>query len=586
MSGTGPTTLTPATSRRPGRVYGRRRRPSRKAWVGILLLALVLAIVGVGLWLSSTSQDELPPDVTIAGVAVGGMSVDDARAALEREASRRLRQPVTLVVGTQTIDASWADLGARPLIDDAIDDAQASRGRWSTLVARLGLGSTETIELAFEPASDRLDAFVAGVAEQVESRPAAAAVRVEQGAIVVDDAVEGARLAIDETRAILEKLPTRAELPLTRIVPRISTADAERARSQALALLADPPTVVHRETRFQLQPSPLQRALVFESRRAQGDVVVSLDPQILARPLRQAFRAAEQPARNASFVLEGDRVRILPSRRGRELAVDRTVAGIDLDAPPSEVPARFAIAIPELTTSGAKALAIVRPVAEFTTEYPCCEPRVTNIQRAAEILDGMVILPDQSFSLNEALGKRTKKRGFVPAPAIYDGRLREDVGGGISQIATTLYNAAFFAGLELIQHTPHQFSISRYPMGREATVSWGGPELIFRNDWQAGALLQVVAGDTSITVRVFSSKLGRRVTTETSDPYDFVAPEVIRVANPDLPAGTEEVVQESGDQGFSVDYTREVFRGDERIRNERFHVDYDAKNAIVEYGTG
>jgi vancomycin resistance protein YoaR len=227
---------------------------------------------------------------------------------------------------------------------------------------------------------------------------------------------------------------------------------------------------------------------------------------------------------------------------------------------------------------------IRRVVSEFTTPYPCCAPRVTNIQRAAEILDGYVIRPGGRFSLNEAMGERTAERGFVMAPMITAGRLVDAIGGGVSQVATTFYNAAFFAGLELIAHTPHEFYISRYPMGREATVSWGGPELIFRNDWPAGILVQVIATDTSITVRFYSSKLDRRVETETGEPYAYTSASTRRVYNPALPPGTETTVQFGGISGFTVAYTRQVYRGDELTRDEEFVVRYLPEHTIVEYG--
>ena len=96
------------------------------------------------------------------------------------------------------------------------------------------------------------------------------------------------------------------------------------------------------------------------------------------------------------------------------------------------------------------------------------------------------------------------------------GQLEDAVGGGVSQMGTTTFNAAFFAGLRVVVHTPHEFWITRYPAGREATISWGGPELIFRNDWDAAILMKVTATDTSLTVTMYSSKLERRVTTETT----------------------------------------------------------------------
>ena len=156
-------------------------------------------------------------------------------------------------------------------------------------------------------------------------------------------------------------------------------------------------------------------------------------------------------------------------------------------------------------------------ISQFTTPHACCEPRVTNIQRAASILDGQIIPAGATFSLNTALGERTRARGFVSAPQIGEGgKLEDAVGGGVSQTATTVFNAAFFAGLRIVTHTPHEFWITRYPAGREATVSWGGPELIVENDWPAAILLKAYDTGTSLTVQMYSSKLGRRVTTETT----------------------------------------------------------------------
>lgn len=191
-------------------------------------------------------------------------------------------------------------------------------------------------------------------------------------------------------------------------------------------------------------------------------------------------------------------------------------------------------------------------VAAFTTRYTPGEPRVTNIRRAAELLDGTRLAPGETFSMNEALGERTIERGFVPAPQILNDRFVDSVGGGISQVATALYNAAFFAGLDLVAHTPHSIYITRYPLGREATISWGGPELVFRNDWPAPLRVRLRTTDTELTVRFYSAKLGRRVETETSDPIA------------------------SGGGGFTVEYTREVYRYGTLIRDERFRTRYES----------
>src|SRR4029079_12613614 len=146
------------------------------------------------------------------------------------------------------------------------------------------------------------------------------------------------------------------------------------------------------------------------------------------------------------------------------------------------------------------------------------------IRRAARLLDRRVIYPGQVFSMDATLGRRTRARGVVPAPMVSGGVLVNSVGGGISQVATTLYNAAFFAGLRLIAHTPHSFYISRYPMGREATISWGGPELVFANNWPPPLRMHLAVSARSITVRLNSTRLGRSIESWTGHPYAFQQP--------------------------------------------------------------
>ena len=226
----------------------------------------------------------------------------------------------------------------------------------------------------------------------------------------------------------------------------------------------------------------------------------------------------------------------------------------------------------------------VRLISTFTTRYEPGQPRVVNIRRAAELLDRTVIPSGGRFSMNAALGRRTVARGFVPAPMISGGRLVPSVGGGISQVATTLYNAAFFAGLKLVEHTPHSFYISRYPVGREATISWGGPELVFRNERAAAIVVRVGATATAVTVRMYSTDTRWRVRAWSGRPYEYVRPTTRVVENPGLRPGTARVVQAAGGPGFTVEYGRRVFRGSALVRNERFVVRYEPVNRIVEVG--
>ncbi len=373
-------------------------------------------------------------------------------------------------------------------------------------------------------------------------------------------------------------------VPLVTKAPSIGVDEARKAQAQVKRLLDGP-----REVRFRDSTAVLPvRALapLITTVPAAGQLTIRLDPEGLRRALLPRLGRFEQSPTDARFEIDGTRVRLVPSVEGRQLDGERIGLSLVGNLAAKAHRAWFVVAEPTFATAAARKLRITELVSEFTTYYPCCAPRVTNIKRAAELLDGTIIRPGKEFSLNDALGKRTKAKGFVAAPQIYNGRFEDAVGGGISQVATTLFNAAFFSGIGLVAHQAHQFYISRYPMGREATISWGGPELIFKNDWPAAILMKLDATDSGITVRFYSTKLGRRVTTTTGKPYLLTTPGTVTVTNSSLPAGSRTVVQQAGDGGFTVDFTRKVFRKGTLLHDEHYRQKYDAEDEIVEVGTG
>jgi hypothetical protein len=166
-------------------------------------------------------------------------------------------------------------------------------------------------------------------------------------------------------------------------------------------------------------------------------------------------------------------------------------------------------------------LGISELIGEFTTEHPADQNRVINIQRMADIVRGAVVEPGETFSLNGYVGERTQGTGFVPAGVIYNGVFAEDVGGGVSQFATTLFNAVFFGGLDFVQYQPHSIYIDRYPFGREATVSWPSVDLKFRNPTDFPVLIWTEYTSTSITVKLFgTATVSGEQTGQTTEPLN------------------------------------------------------------------
>jgi vancomycin resistance protein YoaR len=191
----------------------------------------------------------------------------------------------------------------------------------------------------------------------------------------------------------------------------------------------------------------------------------------------------------------------------------------------------------------------------------------------ADLVDGVIVMPGESFSLNEHVGERTVENGFVEAPMILRGEFVPAVGGGVSQFATTLFNAIFFGGYEDVSHQPHSYYFTRYPEGREATVSYPNPELIFRNDTSAAVLIRTKYTDESITVAFFGDNGGRRVTDALSPRRSFRSPATEYVTDAGQAPGTE-VVLDGGSVGWTVTVTRTIAYPDGSEKTEEWDWTY------------
>lgn len=560
-----------------------RRRARRRRRIGAGVAAGVVAITVAGL--VGATGDGIPAKVFVAGVDVGGLSVDSARTRLTDHANTVLKGDVRVTTGENpdlVLTVPTAQLASQPKLDEAIAAARSSRSRVGTALARLGLAGRKDVPLRYTVRGAAITKFINTAQAKVGRKPVSATVAVKGTEIVTTPAKPGRAINRRLLAQRLATLPPSVELPVEDARPPGDDDDAARARDLALRLTARSRDVTFGDRSALLVPAVVRKALRFPLTKDSIDV--ALDTDVLREVLVRPLAVNERPPADATFAIRGNRVAVVPSKLGRRLNARALSAALVRSPDAPTVEATIATAKPKFTTADAKALGIKEKISEFTTPYDCCPPRVTNIRRAAQILNRTIIPAGNRFSLNDALGQRTTERGFVEAPTIAAGELVDSVGGGVSQVATTLYNAAFFGGLELIAHTPHEFYISRYPRGREATVSWRTPDLVFRNDWDAAILMSVSAGNNGVTVAFYSSKLGRRVETTTGEPSNFTQPKTIERNKPDLPPGTRKVIQSAGPQGFTISYTRKVFRGDTLRREQTFRWTYRPENAIVEVG--
>jgi vancomycin resistance protein YoaR len=235
---------------------------------------------------------------------------------------------------------------------------------------------------------------------------------------------------------------------------------------------------------------------------------------------------------------------------------------------------------PDLSTAEARALRIDEVVGSFTTYFTCCPPRVTNIHRIADLLDGSVVRPGEVFSVNAIVGERTPEKGFVLAPGITEGQIVDQLGGGISQFGTTIFNAVFFGGYQFVEFQHHSYYFTRYPAGRDATISWTSPDFAFRNNSKFGVYIDTSYTDESVSVTIYGHK-DFDVDAVTTGPYKFTDPATQCKVNKSLSKGAVNVTQ-SGSQGFDILVKRVFTYSDGATRSENFFTHYKPEPMIVE----
>jgi vancomycin resistance protein YoaR len=371
--------------------------------------------------------------------------------------------------------------------------------------------------------------------------------------------------------------------------PRYSTEDAQRAADVARSLVAAP-VYLFFEGRPLRTLAPEELARLVDVERRAGDFLVTFDETRLARVLDPAIGAHERRAVNARFEITGDRVRVLADRPGIGLdkgaalaevtaaaySPDRRVADIRL----TEIPA-------EIQADALSALGITRKVSSFTTDMGVSSSnRIWNVQLMARYIDGTIIKPGEVFSFNRVVGERTVERGFREGQMIVGSLLLPSIGGGVCQTATTLFNNAFDLGLPIIERHNHSFYISHYPMGRDATVSWGGPDFEFRNDLPTGILIKSSYTSSTLTFTFYGTQSGRRVESTTSPQTNWRQPKTAYAYDPYAPAGSIRTSEGSNEAGFDVTVHRTVYQGDDVLRRDAFLSRYIAVGPTVVYGPG
>jgi hypothetical protein len=592
--------------------------PSRQHLVRALTIgASAVAVVLAALLLVTVAQaGRILPGTTVAGIDVGGRDVSSAQRLLAPALERETGRPIAVSAPGQRILLRPREAGLS-LDAAATAEAASARGRTAdipALAARL-TASLRRVEVAPRGSVDeqQLQAWITATADRIERQPSVGEVSIDPatlavrwsgpvGGVMVDRVASADRLRA----ALLDPDVDRVELVTSLSPPPSTFAHIEQVASLITEALDGPFVLHHQERRLVIDPEVLAGLIVVTGAIVDGELhpVIDVPVDRVRAALGEVGRSTfDRPAVDAHFLTERPpsvELRALSSVTfvpvPTDIAVERGVSQVVFAA--TRTAARIAELVttgrrvapagviergPRLTTAAALEGRPTHLLGTFTTAHAADTERAINIRLLADLLDDRLIAPGEEFSVNGASGPRRCEDGFVPAGTIIRGELVDTCGGGVSQFGTTILNAAFFAGLPLEQWQPHSFFISRYPAGREATLSFPELDVRFLNDTPGWLVLRTAHTPDSITVSLYGVPTWESVRADHGDPRDPTTfSEVIRVA-PDLGPGSQRVVQSGGD-GFtlSVSRTRTPLDATADASVERWTTVYLPQQRVVE----
>ena len=568
------------------------RGPGRGMMACIIGLGLLVLIWG-GAAIATTQH--IFAGSTVSGIDVGDMSPAEARQAVDDQVGAALTYPVILTVNDSTDTLVPADSGVAVDADASVDRLVGPTLNPVTLIKRLSGSDVDAVttvdtEALTAALNERLDTLATGTADAV--------VTLDGTTPVVTPGATGTGLDVDASvKSLSADWPLGQEaiaLASGTAKPAITDEDAQTFVDSVLTpLLADDLTITavgtsaeKNATGKQLVLSPEQIASLTTISTADGELSAVLDSQRLHDDLIAAMGPIETQAVNAGWTIDG-------SATGAAGAKPQYVApssgeGIDMAALTQQLidtgttksaSADRTVAIPMTTTEPDTTTpeadwGITEVTGEFATPFNSEPGRDQNLIRGAEQMNGQVVMSGQTFSVEEALGPVDYEHGFTDAGVISNGQHVDALGGGLSQIGTTMFNVGFEAGMDDVEHHPHSYYFDRYPAGREATLWTGQKDVKFTNSTPYAALIQAWVADGQVHTRIWSTHY-YDVSITSSERYNYRPVQTLT-----RPAGSGCQSYYGGNPGFDITVTRTRTAPDKTVPDDVLTTTYDADNNI------
>ncbi|WP_433345386.1 VanW family protein [Micromonospora sp. CA-111912] len=544
--------------------------------VGVTTVVLG-AVAGAGAY---AYAGDVPRGTSVLGTELGGRSRTDAVRDLRTEVDRAssLTAPLRMTVGERTVEVKPADVGLTVDVEATVDAAARARAHpVSRLVGSRTVAPVVTVDAARLDAALRKAAgdqtrewtvpaiiFTGTTPKPVRPKPGLTLDPQRSAQAVRDGWLTGQPVTVP----LVETRPATTDEEVSRLVaelarPAVAAPVTLRTPKGAVTI---PPTAIARGLRFTADDS--------------GKLTPRIDVKRLRSALGGKLDAIEVEPRDARMAVTGGKPTPIDGRPGQQLdatALSRDLLAVLPRTDDRTVTGQLKETQPEVTTAKLAGLGIKERVSRFTTHFTggLSSPRSQNIVQVAKEVDGTVVLPGETFSLNGHTGERGYDQGYQDAPVILDGKLVPGVGGGVSQFTTTLFNATYYAGLEDVEHKPHSYWFSRYPAVIESTIFWPNLDFKFRNNTPYGVLIDTSHTAGSVTVAIWSTKIYDSVKTEYGPRRGITSPKTIH-----LEAGPS-CISSNGIDGFTQDAFRIIKKAGKVVKREKFTWRYLAEPRYV-----
>ncbi|MDX6397959.1 MAG: hypothetical protein QOJ43_1367, partial [Gaiellaceae bacterium] len=374
-------------------------------------------------------------------------------------------------------------------------------------------------------------------------------------------------------------------LPVTTDPVEVTAADLAVARRQAQTALSAPVRLQYEGTRWKL---PRWRMAELLSLPSDGSTALAIEGPGADAWFGKLRKRIEHAPVDAGFAVKPGGIDVIPDKPGVGIDVPATAKALLAAATsPTARTAELSVmtTVAKRTTADAKAMGITGVVGSYHTTYGGIPSRLHNVALVAKLIDGALVAPGKTFSFNGTTGERTAEKGFQEAPVIINGELQTGLGGGICQVSTTIFNAAYDAGLQIDERTNHALYISHYPLGRDATVNYPDQDLKFTNDTDSWLLVRTFVGTGSLTVNLYGAPQNRRVESREQPLRVVGGPRVNRIKDPTMLKGRSEV-EEYGQPARATSVSRTVYAANGKVLHEdTWYSSYRSEPKVVRVGT-